>query len=216
MASNTLTERVATDFARVKLKKASVKVPKLKIQKESGKRALNQRKADAVPISSLVNILIKSAIEKAKKEQKEKVQVEEEKSYTVLKEGNKLIFNGGYGTVSKGYGAAPHASYVDYGKLFSHLGSFRAKQPYENMAEHVGALNRETESRSFVLADKQTMERGAGYVKYFLGGIALNPDSGAHPSSLVPVAGMNSSEWEQFKMWMKLDPVMYLLKIRTS
>ena len=72
------------------------------------------------------------------------------------------------------------------------------------------------ESGSFTLADKETMEKGASYLKYFAGGHDLNPLASVNPLSLVPVAGMSGSEWEQFKMWMRLDPVMYLLKTRIS
>ena len=54
------------------------------------------------------------------------------------------------------------------------------------------------------------MEKGARYTKYFAGGNNLNP------VSLVPIAGMSSGEWEEFKLWMKLDPVMYRFKTSTS
>ncbi|MBI2658876.1 hypothetical protein HYX05_02110, partial [Candidatus Woesearchaeota archaeon] len=72
------------------------------------------------------------------------------------------------------------------------------------------ALNKAAESGSFALADKETMDKGARYVKYF------NSKTPIDKSSLVPIAGMNSAEWEQFKLWMRLDTVMYLLKTSTS
>ncbi|MBI3035352.1 hypothetical protein HYY71_03440 [Candidatus Woesearchaeota archaeon] len=202
----TLAEKVAK-YSKVKLKKTIVKVPRLRARRQ---KALKIKQAEKIPISSIIPLLIKSAVEKAKKEGKAKPDVEEQKSYQVLKGEREHIFNGGYGTASKGYGAAPHASYVDYGKLFSYLGKFRAKQPYEDMAEHIGNLNKATESGSFVLADRETMDKGKFYLRYINSKIPIDK------SSLVPIAGMNSAEWEQFKMWMRLDTATYLLKISTS
>lgn len=201
----TLTDKVLKNFSRVKLRKASVKVPRLRIKREN----VSQKKDDSMPVSSIINILIKAAVEKAKKERKEK-NLEEDKSYTILKEDRKLIFNGGYGTVSKGYGTAPHTSYVDYGKLFSYLGKFKSQSPYENMAEHVTITNKSLEDKGFTLIGTEAMEKGTFYIRYF------NPKGIIDKTSLVPLPGMNSAEWEQFKMWMRLDTAMYLLKISTS
>ena len=54
------------------------------------------------------------------------------------------------------------------------------------------------------------MERATKYIKYMAGGREINT------ISLVPSAGMDSHEWENFKMWMKIDPVMYLLKVKLA
>lgn len=206
--TKTLADRVR-NFSRIKLKKATIKVPKLRIRKNK----VTKLKKDEVPTSSIINILIKTAVEKAKREKKEKA-VEEESSYKLLKDDKEPIFNGGYGTVSKGYGTVSHSSYIDYGKIFNYLGKFKSQGMYENMAEHVGALNKSTESGSFTLIEKETMEKGARYVRYMIPQTVdfINLAS----TSLVPMAGMSSSEWEQFKLWMKLDPVMYRLKTSTS
>ena len=205
LAPATLADRIKMDFSKVKLKKAAVKVPKLKVRT---RKAIGLKSDDKMPVSSIINILIKTAVEKAKKERKERAVVDG-RSYNILKD-SKPIDNGGYGAISKGYGSKPHASYVDYGKIFSYLGSFRAKQPYENMADHVGTLNKATENGSFTLVDSETMEKGKFYVRYVNSKIPIDK------SSLVPIVGMNSGEWEQFKMWMRLDTAMYLLKISTS
>lgn len=208
MGAKTLSEMIG-DFSKIKLKKATVRIPKLKIIKGKIKK-ISQKKDDKIPISSIVDIMIKSAVDKAKIEKKEKVQVEEDKSYTSLNE-DKSIESGGYGTIQKAYGTAPHTSYVDYGKLFSYLGKFRAKSPYESFAN--GQEQNPAEAKAFTLVDTEAMDKGARYVKYFFPKAA---DFHSTLTSLVPVAGMNSAEWEQFKLWMKLDPVMYRLKTSTS
>lgn len=203
----TLAEKILRDFSRIKLKKATIKVPRLKVGKQKLKSIPEED--DKLPVSSLINILVKNAVEKAKRERKEKV-VEDDKSYTVLKDERDFLFNGGYGTVSKGYGSAPHKTYVDYGKLFSYLGKFKSQSPYENMTEHLGTLNKSSESGSFTLVDRETMEKGKFYVRYINSKIPIDK------TSLVPISGMNSAEWEEFKWFMRLDTAMYLLKISTS
>ncbi|MBI2657518.1 hypothetical protein HYX08_02375 [Candidatus Woesearchaeota archaeon] len=203
--SNTLADKVL-NFSKVRVKKISVKVPRLK----AGKRPLAKAgsKKTEIPISSIVGILIKNAAEKAKRERKEKI-IENGTAYSMLKDGAEFA-SGGYGSASKGYGASPKASYVDYGKLFSYLGKFRASSSYQNEEEVVAEKNVQLDDSGFFLADKQLMDNGAKYIRYF------NSKTPIDKSSLVPMAGMNSAEWEQFKLWMRLDTVMYLLKISTS
>ena len=208
MAPATLADRIKMDFSKVKLKKAAVKVPKLKVRT---RKAIGLKSDDKMPVSSIINILIKTAVEKAKKERKERAVVDG-RSYNILKD-SKPIGNGGYGAISKGYGSKPHASYVDYEKLFSYLGKFKSQSPYENMAEQLGKLNAATESGSFVLADRDSMDKIGRFEKYnkpqvmAIQTIAL---------SLVPVAGLSSAEWEEIKNLMKFDSVMYTLKSKTS
>ena len=203
----TLAEKIKKNLSIIKVKGAVVKVPKLRIKKIKTIKSKPKKQNDKIPNSSIINILIKIAVAKAKREVKEK-SVEKDKSYKLITEGNKLIAHGGYGAVSKSYGSV-HTSYIDYGKLFSYLGSFRAKQPYENMAEHIGVLNKSIESGSFTLVDIETMDKGARQIKYFM---PLGTNANIHTPSLFPMPGMSSGEWEQFKLWMKLDPVIYALK----
>ncbi|MBI2558893.1 hypothetical protein HYW20_06225 [Candidatus Woesearchaeota archaeon] len=200
----TLGDRVIKNFSKVKLRKASVRVPRLNVKKAN---AAKSKSDDRIPISSIINILIKSAAEKAKKERKERAH--EDKSYKLAKE--ELPSAGGYGSVSKSYGISPHSSYVDYKKLFSYLGKFRAKSAYEDVGDT--PVNASNEENAFALIGIETMDKGARYVKYFF---PKGADFHATLTSLVPIAGMSSSEWEQFKLWMKVDPVMYALKTSTS
>ena len=102
------TKTLADRILRVKIKKAAVKIPKLRVK---AKKLVKAKKDDNFPVSSIISILIKAAVENAKRGKKEKVAIEEHKSYSLFKEDNELKFNGGYGTVSKSYGASPHTSY---------------------------------------------------------------------------------------------------------
>ena len=184
-----------------------MKVPKLKVK---AKKLSEAKLRESIPMSSIINILIKSAVEKAKHEKKEKTAHDDRKAYTILQDNKEIALNGGYASSSKGYGAAPLSSYVNYEKIFSYLGKFRSQSAYENMGSHAEFLNKASESGSFTLVDKETMDTGARFIKYFQSKTPIDK------SSLVPPAGMNSSEWEQFKLFMRLDTSTYLLKISTS
>lgn len=219
MTNATLADKVVRNFSKVKLKKVFVKVPNLKnAKKQNTKKSakqifLSNVKDEEMPASSIIKMLIETAFEEVKNAKKAAKPIffsdEEGKSYTILK-GGKDKNIGGYGAVSKVYGITPHTSYVDYARLFSHLGKFRAKSAYENMAEHIEALNNAAESDSFVLADRETIDKGKFYVRYTNSKIPIDK------TSLVPIAGMNSAEWEEFKLFMRLDTAMYLLKISTA
>lgn len=210
MTSKTLAEKISKDFIKVKLKKVSVKVPTLKVKKQ---KIAGRKKDDNFPVSSIINILIKTAVEKSKREKKEKSLVDEDKSYNLLKDNRTLNINGGYGTSSKSYETAPHTSYIDYGKLFSYLGKFKSQSPYENMGNHLELSDKSTESGSFVLADKDSMDKIGRFEKYTK---PVVMDTPIVALSLVPVAGLSSAEWEEIKNLMRFDPVMYTLKSKTS
>ena len=193
-------------YSKIKLKKAVVKVPKLKVKR---KKIGNSRINDKIPTSSVINILIKAAVEKEKREKKEKV-VEKEKSYKILKD-EKPAGHGGYGTVAKSYGTSPRTSYVDYEKLFSYLGKFRAKGAYQSLN---GSNSQNNGDKGFALISSETMDKATRHIKYLrLPGREFGVGAGGIDSiSLVPMGGMDSAEWEEFKLWFQLDKVAYYLK----
>lgn len=212
MTEITLAERISRDFSRIKIRKAIVKVPKLRFKKEKNRKT----KKNDIPISSVINILIRAAVENTKKERKEKKPAEEGKNYRILKENSGLIVNGGYGTAAKSYGISPHASYVNYEELFSYLGKFKSQSAYENMSDsHAARSNKALQDDGFSLIDAEALEKGAWSVKYF-----FHPgrfDMYSSLTSLVsPITSMNSAEWEKFKLLMVIDKVAYSLKISTS
>jgi len=187
----TLAERVLKSFVEIKVNKKSAKIPKI------GK----------VPFdASIIQILIKTAAEQSKiKSKDEKKDLSDtSKQYKVIKEEKDI--EGGYGA-SRAYSAGKvGASYLDYGRLFSYLGKFKAFSNYfsaENTISPENSSQRQT-------SELDTIEKGARHVKYMANNHEINT------ISAVPIAGMDSAEWEKFKLWMKLDPVMYRLKTSTS
>lgn len=207
MALN-LSEKVIKNFTKIKLKGIQVKVPGISDKKVTSK----PKKPIKAPISSIVEILIKSALAKAKTEKKGKPAAKDDKIY-ILPIGRDEASSGGYGTVSKNYGTSPQKSYVDYEKIFSYLGKFRSQSMYENMDNPFEFLGKSGMASSFVLADRESMDKIARYDKY-----VRNPNMAIQTLalSLVPIAGLSSAEWEEVKKLMVFDPITYNLKSRTS
>ena len=207
MIGSNLAEKVKGDFTIVKLSKAEVKIPKLKIRPKKEK-IKPKNPSPKIPVSLLIDILIKNSVENSRKESKEKSILQSNEPYILIKD-DKDENIGGYGTSSKHYSGTIHPSYINYGKLFGYLGSFNARNTYDPESP-LEFLNKSQDATSLTLVDVQTMEKGKNHVRYF------NSKGIIDKTSLVPIAGMNSAEWEQFKLFMRLDTVMYLLKISTA
>ena len=197
---NVITTAGAEDKPKSVKKKDALKL-------QSGAQPKNTRIKDSEEltfwqIASIMNAIKKSSAQKPK-EKKTKA----EENEPTAKEEQKPSANPDYDS-KKSYGIMQSGSYVDYEKLFSYLGKFKATNPYFNnpLAEN---NNSSEHSVKATLIDLEIMDKGAKYVKYFFPKTA---DFHSRLGSLVPVAGMSSGEWEQFKLWVTLDPVMYLLK----
>ena len=192
-------------------KDIKIKVPKLEAR--SKKSSIKEKKPSAIKqhvtdINSILDNVLRNIGntqnigEKAEKEAKsDEVKVIEEKEES----------HGGYGTSRRSaYAAGAVSSYTDYGKLFSYLGAFKANsgQNIENAADMMNrALN---EGNKFFFLDTETIDMGVKHIKYFNMGLKLSGDMSA-----VPMGGVNSKDWEMFKLWSKIDPVMYNLKLNT-
>ena len=209
MAETTLAEKVRGGFSRIKVRGSSVKVPELKPKKSKARKpAAKERK---VTNSTLINILIRNALENAKMEKSAKKQTKSSRAYRIIEEDEPQI-TGGYGTVSGIYGSSPPSSYVDYGKLFSYLGKFRSKGGFENFSgdnptERINTIMEQ--GNKFYLVDREVIDSGVRSIKYFTSGVLLGE------LSAVPMGGINSGDWEKFKLWKLVDYVMFNLKMQT-
>ena len=81
------------------------------------------------------------------------------------------------------------------------------------MGNHLETLNKSTESGSFVLADRDSMDKIGRFDKYVKTPVMAIQTMAL---SLVPIAGLSSAEWEEIKNLMRFDSVMYTLKSKTS
>ena len=185
----------------------------IKKRKTSGYKKNNSKQANkkniASPICSLTNVLINKAIEKVKETKKEKNK--EDKIIYSTKEDRQIITNGGYGTVSKAYGAAPVVKYVNYDKLFNHLGIFKAKGMYEDLGTRETDIKQTTESTREMVSN-ETMEKAAKHFKYFVVG-EITGDIGYVP----PVGiGVSSKDWEKYRLMSKMSVYQPIIKLKSG
>lgn len=179
---------------------------KIKVNTPSGKNNRSKKKASS--ICSLTQTLINKAIEKVKETKKEKN--EENKIIYSVKEETQAN-NGGYGTVSGVYGAAPVAKYANYSKLFSHLGIFKAKGMYEHLGTRESDIKQITESTKEMVST-ETMEKAAKHFKYFVRGDVMG-DVGYIP----PVGiGVNSKDWEKYRLMSQMSIYQPIIKLKST
>tara|TARA_Y100000310_G_scaffold166653_2_gene166348 strand:+ start:6152 stop:6700 length:549 start_codon:yes stop_codon:yes gene_type:complete len=126
-----------------------------------------------------------------------------------VKEEEEEEEKGGYG-VAKNALYAPKAdhNYADYDQMFRHVGTFKAKGMYEDVASPTQKENKMIrDGANFVFLDSEIIEKGIKDMKhrnagFVTGGFGLAP------------YGVSSSEWEKFKLWTIIDPVMYNLMLK--
>jgi hypothetical protein len=207
----TLADIVKKDYSGILLNKLLVKVPKIKDAKTLQK-AESKRREHVSLAPALMNLLIQKAIEKAKSDEKDKPKESEHSNvlkYKIIDDEESEAAVGGYGSSSAKYGMAALSKHVSYSKIFSYLGKFRSKSMYEDLDSDPNSfLNKALEqANSFSLIDMETVEKGSKFIKY------VKPQmTDISQTSLAPAAGMNSAEWEQYKLFMKLEPALFALK----
>lgn len=190
--------KVILKLALLNKKKSSKKETRLK-KNIKGKTAAN--------IGSLTRLLINKAVEKTKKTTKKDKSKEDQIIYST-KEERQIIINGGYGTVSKVYGAAPVVKYVNYDKLFSHLGLFKAKGMYEDIESSANTGQGES-TREMV--STETADKAAKHFKYFVRGDVMGDVGYVPPTG----ANINSKEWEKYRMMSMMSIYRPIIKLKS-
>lgn len=169
----TLLELVVKNFSEIKNKTAKSK-------------SINN------PAFSISAILINSAINEKKELKEEDL---EETTEEEPKDKNKLIVNGGYGTINKNYGMSSVVKYTHYDKIWGHLGKFKTNNMYgDSESPNKIAMNNGESSREMV--SMETIDKAAKHSKYFQSGDSMG-DVGFVP----PVgANISSKDWEKYRL----------------
>ena len=147
---------------------------------------------------SILKNLWKTLIVNSKEPKKEK-QAEEAAEETSLDKDKETEVHGGYGTLSGNAGYLPNIKYVNYDKIWSHIGNFRSKDMYENTGFGLNGHNEAGTESTREMLSNETIDKATKHFKYFVRGEVLG-DIG-----FVPPTGSNidSKEWEKYRtMWM--------------
>lgn len=166
---------------------------------------------------SISSILINSIINEIKNDNEEE-KLEEELIETIDEEQEdreENVVAGGYGSVSKHYGGAPSTAYVNYDKVWEHLGSFRSKSMYES-DENTNEIAMKNGEGSREMVGGETQMMAARSFKYFARTVTMEAHSDYMTvTSVVPPVGtgVNSKDWEKYLLMMKMSiyqPIMRL------
>jgi hypothetical protein len=157
-------------------------------------------------VKNLLRISIESSIEDAKTGKEGK---EEEIEIIPVEKEDELNINGGYGTVSKSTGYAPQIIYANYDRIWSNLGAFKSKSMFENSNSFQSSNNEKTETTR-QMVETETIEKAEKHFKYFVLGDSVG-DVGFTP----PVGiGVNSKEWEKYRMMTMMSVYRPLLALK--
>ena len=124
--------------------------------------------------------------------------------------------HGGYGTIKPYVGMSPYVKYVDYRKIWSHLGTFRTYRMFEHLDDVSNTALANGESSRGMISER-TMDMGARTFKYFVKTNINNiTQDFMTVTSLVPPLGANvdSKEWEKYTLMMKMSIYQPLIKLR--
>lgn len=119
--------------------------------------------------------------------------------------------HGGYGTIKPYSGMPPHTNYVNYDKIWGHLGRFIAYGAYGRIEDESRVAMENGESTRQMIS-KETMEKAAKHFKYFVMGEV------AGDIGFVPPAGLNisSGEWEKYRLMSMMSVYRPLLALKRA
>jgi hypothetical protein len=175
----------------------------MKNKKKESRKESKKGETKSELVSLEISLSVKSAKEKTETidEEVEVVEPEEDDN----EKSNAAVYLGIRPNI---YGSGPAKSNVDYDEIYSHLGQTRAKGMYDDVSGGGGDSIDRVPERSLV--DSEVIHDAIQWEKYFLSGDRMG-DFGA-----VPMAGINSKDWERFRLWAKVEYVMYNLMRQTS
>jgi hypothetical protein len=181
----------------------------LKSKKLLGTKSTRRSKTNTAKISkSTISRIIQNILAVSPREQENEEGAEEEHEEPfVIEIQERDAAHGGYGTVKNYSGTSQSVSYVNYDKIWGHLGLFRSYGMFENSqkGELISMSNGES-SREMV--SERIMDMGARNFKYF-GNMNINNTSQDMMTitSLVPPpgSGINSKDWEKYTLMMKMS-----------
>ena len=119
--------------------------------------------------------------------------------------------HGGYGTIKPYAGMSPHINYVNYGKIWGHIGSFASKRAYETSFEKAGLRDSASQGTG-ILVENEVIEKAQKHFKYFVRGDIMGDIGYVPPTGI----GIDSKDWEKFRLMTQMSVYMPLLKLFRS
>ena len=202
----TLAELILRNFIEVNTPKTKKQV-KNQFSKRVNKRISGQKSSIAEIVQNIAANSI-TTDENTSEGKKENLEITaEEKS----EDEEEKPVHGGYGTIKPYAGMSPYVKYADYGKIWGHLGAFRANAygSAEKTQIQIAIDNGES-SREMV--SYETINKAERHFKYFVMG-----DLAGEVGLVPPVGiGIDSKDWEKYRLMTFMSIYRPLLKLMRS
>ena len=202
----TLVELILRNFIEVNAHKTKKHI-KNQFSKRVNKRISGQKSSIAAIIQNIAANII-TTDENASEGKKENLEIAAEEE---SEDKEEKPVHGGYGTIKQYVGMSPYVKYADYGKIWSHLGTFRtnAYGSAEKTQIQIAIDNGES-SREMV--SYETMNRAERHFKYFVMGDLVGEVGLVPPVGI----GINSRDWEKYRLMTLMSIYRPLLKLMRS
>ena len=202
----TLAELILRNFIEVSTHKTKKHV-KNQFSKRANKRISGQKSSIAAIIQNIaVNSI--TADENTSEGKKENLEITAEEK---PEDKEEKPVHGGYGTIKAYAGISPGVKYTDYGKIWSHLGTFRtnaygsAEKTQIQIAMDNGESSRE-------MVSYETMNKAERHFKYFVMGDLVGEVGLVPPVGI----GIDSKDWEKYRLMTFMSIYRPLLKLMRS
>lgn len=177
-------------------------------EKHRANRKSNIKHIIPTGISLIVNAALKQSKSNKKKAAQEKSELEETTEESKSKSGEQP---GGYGTIKPYAGMSPYVQYADYGKIWKHIGTFSTNGAYGTSFERESLRSSVSES-SGILVGMEVIEKAQKHFKYFVRGDIMGDIGYVPPFG----TGIDSKDWEKYRMMTQMSIYMPLLKLMRS
>ncbi len=165
---------------------------------------------------SISSVLMNSTIRESKNKEKESKEEDlEETTEEKFDDKKEKVTHGGYGTIKPYSGTSSYVKYADYGKIWGHLGIFRAHNMFENTDSNEVAMRNGESTREMI--SERTLDVGAFNFKY-VANMNINntvQDMTTFASLVVPFgANVDSKEWEKYTLMMKMSVYQAIIALK--
>ena len=186
-------------------------------RKKTKRQKINSKifppKKGAIPpgISNVISNALKQA-KASRKDKNDKSEIKLEDTAEEIDDGKgKDRPAGGYGTIKPYVGMSPYVQYADYNRIWKHIGSFTTNGAYGNSFERASLRSSVSESTG-ILVSMEVVEKAQKHFKYFVRGDIMGDVGYVPPFG----AGIDSKDWEKYRMMTQMSIYMPLLKLVRS
>ena len=183
-------------------------------QKNNNEKTRANRKSNVkIAMPAGIGLIVNTALKHAKSSKKAAKNKEKSELEDTAEESKSKVREqpGGYGTIKPYAGMSPYVQYSDYGKIWKHIGTFSTNGGYGTSFER-DSLRSSVSENSGILVSMEVIEKAQKHFKYFVRGDIMGDIGYVPPFGI----GIDSKDWEKYRMMTQMSIYMPLLKLMRS